>query len=498
MGCAYSEIKIVALNLEQAIIPYVGIGLGQDTDQFTLLSALDKLDSVDKGEFRSRLAKLNRALSSLISSGIRVLIVSDWKMSLASTAAYVLELNFNFLVGCETRPKTIHDKLQRLFVPGTQLGDVGVDTFGLNERSELVYFSTMFAKDLPYGTNESVWVCHICREEYSNLEFENGNEFCSECKGIRLSCIYEPIRECALNSISWSGLVEHVAEVVKRNSESLTDASCLHSQNHFERLGKQRHVLLNMCTSDSFNRVDSGTGWAQTCEYEQWNSPDQIRVFNSFRAGKYVEEPFINPDFITLFEYENNVAIRNELFEMLRNVFPPEEISNRYKVHVTDPSYFSFFPFSDLMGQNLLVPIKNWRKGFRSGPDIRLLHLEFIALVMAASLVMVEGRYSIVSAPASDFSKEKPGQVSLHLASRIAQLLGAELVDILVKDTEVGVKSYQTAQGECDILLIDDQITYGETIQKSLEALDSCGFNVIQIATWSYSSSKPIQIASDF
>jgi hypothetical protein len=434
----------------------------------------------------------------LISSGIRVLIVSDWKISLASTAAYVLGLNFNFLVGAETRPTTIHDKLQTFFVPGTQLGEVGVDTFGLTERSELIYFSTLFDGKLPYGANQSVWVCHICREEYSNLELGTGNEFCSECNGARLSCIYEPIRESGLDSISWSGLVKHVEDWANRNTDGLAKASCLHTRNRLERLGKQRDLLLNLSTSYSFKRIDSGSDWSQTCEYQQFNSSNQIRVFNVVRAGKYVEEPLINPDFMTLYEYDNDVALRNELFELLRQVFPPEEISSRYKIHLTDPSYFSFFPFSDFMGQNLLVPIKNWRKGIRSGPSVRLLHLEFIALAMAASLVMVEGRYSIVPAPASNFSKEKPGQVSLHLASRIAQLLGAEFLDILVKDSEDAVIARQIGRDGRNILLIDDQITYGETIQKCLQALDRTNFIVIQVATWSYSSSKPVQFTRDF
>jgi hypothetical protein len=401
-------------------------------------------------------------------------------------------------VGAETRPTTIHDKFETLFVPGTQLGDVGVDTFGLTGRSELIYVSTMFEENLPYGANQSVWVCHFCRHEYSNLQLETGNEFCSECNGARLSCIYEPIRESGLDSITWSGLVQHVEVGTNRNTDGLAKASCLHTRNRLERVGKQKDVLLNMSNSDSFNRVDSGSDWSQTCEYQQFNFSDQIRVFNLFKAGRYVEEPMINPDFITLYEYDNDIALRNELFELLRNVFPPEEISSRYKVHLTDPSYFSFFPFGDFMGQNLLVPIKNWRKGIRSGPHVRLLHLEFIAVVMAASLVMVEGRYSIVPAPASNFTKDKPGQVSIHLASRIAQLLGAEFLDILVKDSEDAVIARQTGRDGRNILLIDDQITYGETIQKSLQALDRTDFNVIQVSTWSYSSSKPIQFISDF
>jgi hypothetical protein len=486
------------INLEHAVVPFAGLVVGDDADQFTFLSAFNALNDSERQQFQKKLKQLNRNLSNLISAGIKVLVVSDWSRALASTAAFTLELNFNYLVGRETRPTKIHDKLEKLSIEGNAIGDVNVEVFGTPNKSEFIYVSRHLDKDLDSGANSSTWVCSSCREEYDSIGLDPWGAYCSECNGCPLTLIHESVAEGGLDSLLWSGLIGHISDVSTRDVGHSVEDSCLHSHFRIRRLNKQRNTLSHVPGSGGPSWIESGYEWSTSRIYQQPVLPDSIRVFNPFSLGKWVDEPFLNPDFITQFEYSTDISLRNELFEMLRNIFPCEETSNRYHIQPGYPRYFSLLPFDDLMAKKLLVSMKNWTKSNRAGSDVKLLHVEFIALVMSATLVLVEGRYSIVPAPPSKFSRDKPGQVSVLLARRIAELLSAPFLNILLKDDEGGVVSTLEAAFGQKVVVIDDQITYGYTIEICLQALTEHGYEVSQVTTWSYSAAKPIISSAGF
>ena len=125
-----------------------------------------------------------------------------------------------------------------------------------------------------------------------------------------------------------------------------------------------------------------------------------------------------------------------------------------------------------------------------------LLHLEFIALTMAASLTSIDSPLVIVPVPPSEFSENKPSETSLRLALRVGQLSSTPVFALFKKDSEDNIYTeYPETKFDRTVLLLDDQLTKGKSALKCLEILAKMGVRNVRLHTW---TSKYFDLAEEF
>jgi len=134
----------------------------------------------------------------------------------------------------------------------------------------------------------------------------------------------------------------------------------------------------------------------------------------------------------------------------------------------------------------LLRVAKNWGGGGKgaSGPEVDLRLLELPALALAGAVGT--GDEVIVPAPASPFSHTKPGQTSVRLAHRVAELTGRRCVE-LVEKSSIGVRVVK-ARPKRPVIVIEDQVTTGSTLRAVLTALAERRVSVSGVYAWSTSN----------
>jgi hypothetical protein len=265
--------------------------------------------------------------------------------------------------------------------------------------------------------------------------------------------------------------------------------ACVHGQNCVNRKALQKaslKILEIPGTLELKESTGSNYGYNFITPIIGKSTNLTFNPFNVIRPYSFVQRPVINPEFLTRYEYSNDIVLRNDLFEALRAQFAEHKSELVYSIFFGDIHVFSHFKFGHLMARSLLVSIKNWRDR-RSGPEVLLLNLEFLALVMASSIVEIDDHFQIVPVPSSDPTQEKPGEVSLRLARRIAQLTSAPIAELLAKSPSEGDFYYSAEFWPWDkpALLIDDQFTSGATIRACIEALEEESIEVFRVNTWS-------------
>lgn len=138
---------------------------------------------------------------------------------------------------------------------------------------------------------------------------------------------------------------------------------------------------------------------------------------------------------------------------------------------------------------NVLGTAKNyggaWGTRWRSGPEVHLGFLDFVADMIASSLDGFQG-LPIVPVPATPASERQPGEVSLRLGHLVAERLSSPVVEVLRRSGDDMSISSETLPS--DVLLIDDQITQGGTIRTAGRLLLEHGIRIQAVGAYSASS----------
>jgi hypothetical protein len=442
-------VNLVVINLDRAILKRLGLNFAIATPFELLTSSLTDPDTGVIGEAEV-VNEIRQELAGLIMSGIDVAICSESSRSFVSTACHWLGIDLNFFISTETQPVGLERQINALCSARPYLGGE-VLTAHFNEHKE----SIIYVSDLEDSTRLSslinCWSIGFESSSYKNL---------------------------VSHALSTSGIR------TKMDSES-----CVHTENSAIRKALQKSVLKILEIPESLELVES-------TEENYWSSfitpvmPDaQSLPFNPLNVIKpysYVQRPVLNPVFMTRYEYSTDIVLRNELFENLRSQFPEHNSELVYSNFYGDVQVYSHFKFHHLMARSLLVSIKNWRAR-SSGPEVLLLNIEFLALVMASSIVDVYRHFQIVPVPSSDPTVDKPGQVSIRLARRIAQLTSAPIAELLAKTSSEPRFYYSAESWPCDkpAILVDDQYTTGSSIRACIEALGEESIEVFRVNTWS-------------
>jgi hypothetical protein len=447
--CPFSNVNLVVINLDRAILNRLGLNFPIATPFELLTCSLTDPDTGVIGESEV-VDEIRQELAALIMSGINVAICNESSRSFVSTACHWLGIDLNFFISTETQPVGLESQINALCSARPYLGGE-ILTAHFNEHKE----SIIYVSDLEDSTRLSSLV---------------------NCWSI------------GFESSSYKSLVSH-ALATSGIRTKMDSESCVHSENSSNRKALQKAVLKILETPESLELVES-------TESNYWNSflkpvmPDaQHLPFNPLNVIKpysYVQRPVLNPVFMTRYEYSFDIVLRNELFESLRGQFPEHNSELVYSSFYGDIQVCSHFKFQHLMARSLLVSIKNWR-GRSSGPEVLLLNVEFLALVMASSIVDVDNHFQIVPVPSSELTEEKPGQVSIRLARRIAQLTSAPIAELLSKVSAEPGFCYSAESWPWDkpAILIDDQFTTGSSIRACIEALEEESIEVFRVNTWS-------------
>jgi len=143
-------------------------------------------------------------------------------------------------------------------------------------------------------------------------------------------------------------------------------------------------------------------------------------------------------------------------------------------------------------GQHLWQAIKDWGHGMRSGSEVHQSLLSFIALVLAGNALSETDQpgFAIVPAPSNTMSAQQPGQCSLRLGQRVAEILGCEFIDALEKRRGGRIAIRRDPRHDLTgrtVILVDDQVTNGNTMNGCVMALAEAGAEVVRVLTWSSS-----------
>ena len=139
-------------------------------------------------------------------------------------------------------------------------------------------------------------------------------------------------------------------------------------------------------------------------------------------------------------------------------------------------------------GDPVMRKLKDWG-GMSSGPKVfhSLGYFPSLAIAGNVKALLGNGKYSVVPVPSSLCSQQKPGQFSLRLGHEVAQLLGSKTLTIL--DYGVGhggIRCTHMGKGT-PIAVIDDQYTFGGSMDTAISSLETANFDVKAAFTWSRS-----------
>lgn len=123
---------------------------------------------------------------------------------------------------------------------------------------------------------------------------------------------------------------------------------------------------------------------------------------------------------------------------------------------------------------------------FRSGPNTELNGLGLIADMMSAAAR--PGADVVVPIPSAPFSPAQPAEISYRLAGLVAQRLGLPYAELLERhgDDFAAVPDSQRRS----VLLVDDQVTTGDSVRRAARALKRAGIDLASVVTYSSSATK--------
>ena len=295
---------------------------------------------------------LKSQIHLLISSGIRIYVITCAPKAYASTLIFLLGIDFHALIPSSIRFPTVESKLKYIIeheniTPG-----------------EVLYIGN-----------------------------ENKDKSSAKEVGILYQDISEVFKKRGEHKTYLQGIIKLCQEAATSDSKS--------------------HKIIAEKQQQNINDADSLLEKVEN--YTSFSKFDLPPIFsanpfdNKFFKNDILK-PLIDPSFISRYEYDNHYEVREKLFKFIRKLrFTAELIKTPFDV----PKYFRELPvYSHYKYENMShwwISIKDW-KGSHSGPKPELLYLEFIALTMAAFLQTRDFPFVLVPIPSTEFSDEQPSQ----------------------------------------------------------------------------------------
>jgi phosphoglycolate phosphatase-like HAD superfamily hydrolase len=451
-SCVFSGIDVVVFDLDGTLLdseklvegdrrrtPYDLLRFTGDSDETT---PLKKWKDVQKH------------LSYLIQCGIKVAVITESPKAYASTACFLLGIDFHILIPHSADP-SLNTKSKKLEFLSSGLkpepqSSVGSATW--NPGTKMLYVGNT-RNDKSVATDLSIYYQDI--HDFLNLKTSNLKRF-----------------------------LRHMSDVVEAELAEDLAGSCRHSKHSSARRSAQRTSLQHL----SLDRENAGN--VSSFSEITLNIPAECVVFYELEETKPYLRPILHPDFVTRYEYEHNEPLLSRLFHALHAQFGSHSIdTSKFHKDLANMETFAHLSYRhSLLGQKLWLRIKDW-KGTSSGPEVSLLHLEFIAICMSASISIESKQAVIVPTPSSVFSQAKPGRISHRLAKRISNLTGHPYFEAIGRQD--GKELLLNPRGipfESTVILIDDQLTTGGTVSRAVNALSEGGVGEIEIRVWTASS----------
>lgn len=226
---------------------------------------------------------------------------------------------------------------------------------------------------------------------------------------------------------------------------------------------------------------------ASNAQYENSHSSLISQLDNEFNEWLFPTEILLRN------RYEFEQMYLRDLFEDLSRFPEPVSVDNEYQELTSVSKGFgkikAFLPYrsaGNLCGQAFWWPIKDWSRGWQSGPEVHLHYLEQIALVMAKHLAVTDplGKRPLLGMPPHHPTAEKPAAASMRLVKRIGEILDRDVYWPILRVAEgFSVNEVVPIERLHSGVFIDDQLTSGRTYQSACDVL---GFSP-DLLVWSCS-----------
>ena len=197
------------------------------------------------------------------------------------------------------------------------------------------------------------------------------------------------------------------------------------------------------------------------------------------------------PWLVTLHEIRSDPSLRRSVIAAAGALFPIES-TRQFPVRSTTPApVSSLWPYrGHSYGNSVLQQVKDWRgQVIGSGPNVVQSAGHFPALAIAGR-IQARGLsgFRIVPVPSRPMTADQPGQYSLRLAYRVAELLDVEVADVLIREDSTPAMSCTTNGGGSPVVVVDDQLTHGTTMTEAIDLLQRHNHQVMEAFTWTYSA----------
>lgn len=401
----------------------------------------------------TRISNIRRMTSNFNRCGIRVAVVSSSPKAYAGTVCYLLGVEADTIIAANNKPelRTKADRLRWLAsTPKWQYLDASPGI----ALSEILYVGDL-SDDSDAAKEAGCRYQHI--DSYIN----------DRSKSTPLS-VLEKLCE----------------EIVSTKTPKGNDGLIWQQKRFYVRKNHQQEVIDNLNLSNF--TIDMNIPGLML-------DPDELPgVINPFDADSPIQTPMFDPSFVTRDEYVTDRSFKSNLFVAIAQEHSAQrQFFSKDYPHLAKTQVFAHLKYWDSkLGQELWKHIKNWQN-MESGPEVNLLHLEFIALMMASSIWSQHDLHepslsypAIVPIPSSPYSAKRPARASNRLARRISQLTDLPFEEALEKRDGRIVISDDVEFSFKSVILIDDQLTQGKSAEKAIAALGNYVEN-IELRVWS-------------
>jgi len=429
-----TEIKVLVLDIDGTLAKTENISNGRRTPYDIL-----KLSPPQFSHFPlAYIEPLNKALSNIIRYGVPVVLITRAPKAYASTLLQLLGFDYSYCI-----PSSVTTPAEKLI--------------SISESYQIDTSSILYIGDTEEDKLESGKVdVHF---EYPFWSIEN--------EGHRNNA-----RERSLFH-KLSLLADHFEFEEENPSHEINRSNLL-------RAIREKEVFLNL---ENFQ-----------IEYNYDHSAFEIQLFNAPFVQANVITPPLNPDLFTRYEYENFLELREILQSTIRELITLPRIRptqfNSFKSEFENIFVSSFGLYMNrFIGQDYWQVCKDFKgKASGSGPEVHLHLIEMIALIMSA---FIERDEVVIPVPSSEFSQNKPGEISRRIAYRLGQLSGINTLDAFEKDIEDKFSlKLDILRPELKYVLIDDQLTSGHTISACTALIPISEFESFRVMTWTFSPGR--------
>ena len=205
------------------------------------------------------------------------------------------------------------------------------------------------------------------------------------------------------------------------------------------------------------------------------------------------------PWLVTLHEIRSDPSLRRSVIAAARALFPVGFTRHLPVASTIATPVSSLWPYhGHRYGASLLQQVKHWRgQEIGSGPSVMQSAGHFPALAIAGHIqAMGLSDFRIVPVPSRPMTADQPGQYSLRLAYRVAELLDVEVADVLLREDSSRAMSCNTNGRRSLVVVIDDQLTHGDTMSRAIDLLQRHDHQVLGAFTWTSSAADSTRPAT--